>query len=139
MKQVFRTCENLNKLFYHRSFKIVPKRLSVKKSYCTGNPSTEFCYCWRKEKFHYQLRLCNMLILEHVRKLFKWRTILVRSSKKTKVNVNFLSNLDFMFDRVEKEQCKIKLKNIVRFPRIPCIKSCLLNDFMNIYHIFDLS
>lgn len=110
MKQVFRTCENLNKLFYHRSFKIVPKRLSVKKSYCTGNPSTEFCYCWRKEKFDYQLRLCNMLILEHVRKLFKWRTILVRSSKKTLVI--FLFKFRFHLDRVELQLQKNQLKKL---------------------------
>ena len=53
-----------------KSYKIVPKGLYVKKDYCIGNPSTEFRDNWRKEKLDYQLRLCNMLIQENVRKLF---------------------------------------------------------------------
>ena len=77
MKEMFRTCENAYKLFYYivfleicKSYKIVPKGLYVKKDYCIGSPSTEFCNNWRKEKLDYQLRLCDMLIQENVRKLF---------------------------------------------------------------------
>ena len=62
MKQMFRTCENGYKIFYHiifleicKSYKIVPKGLYVKKDYCIGNPSMEFCDNWRKEKLDYQL------------------------------------------------------------------------------------
>ena len=50
MKQMFKTCENAYKIFYHiifleicKSYKIIPKGLYVKKDYCIGNPSTEFC------------------------------------------------------------------------------------------------
>ena len=75
---MFKTCENAYKIFYHiifleicKSYKIVPKGLHVKKDYCIGNPSTEFCDNWWKEKLDYQLRLCDMLIQENVRKLFK--------------------------------------------------------------------
>ena len=49
-KQMFKTCDNAYKVFYHiifleicKSYKIVPKRLYVKKDYCIGNSSTEFC------------------------------------------------------------------------------------------------
>ena len=60
-----------------------------------------------------------MLILKHVRKLFKWRMILVRSSKKAKVNVKVTNitkvnvKVNFMFDRVEKKQHKIKVNGSV--------------------------
>ena len=47
---MFKTCENAYKIFYHiifleicKSYKIIPKGLYVKKDYCIGNPSTEFC------------------------------------------------------------------------------------------------
>ena len=41
-----------------------------------------------------------------------WKTILVKSSKKTKVNVNFLFKLRFHLGKVEKKQHKIKLKKL---------------------------
>ena len=78
MKQMSKTCENTYKTFYHiifleicKSYKIVPKGLYVKKDHCIGNPSTEFCSSWHKVKLDYQLRLCDILIRENVRKLFK--------------------------------------------------------------------
>ena len=89
IKQNFKTCENAYRVFYHiifleicKSNKIVPKGLYVKKNYCIGNPSTEFCNNWRKEKLDFQLRLCNMLIQENVRNCVNWKTILVSSSEK---------------------------------------------------------
>ena len=45
--------------------------LYVRKDYCIENPSTECCYNWRKEKLDYQLQLCDKLIQENFRKLFK--------------------------------------------------------------------
>ena len=57
-----------------------------------------------------KLRLCDMLIQENVRKLFKLEDDFSQVIKKTKVNVNFLFNLKFHLDRVEKKQQKIKLK-----------------------------
>ena len=75
MKQMFKTCENVYKTFYHifleicKSYKTVPRGLYVKKDHCIGNPSTEVCKSWHKEKSDYQLRLCDNLIRENVRKI----------------------------------------------------------------------
>ena len=117
MKQMFKTCENAYKTFYQiifleifKSYKIVPKGLYVKKDHCIGNPSTEFCNSWHKEKLDYQLRLCDILIRENVRKLFKLEEDFSQVIKKTKVNINFLFKLRFHLDRVEKKQQKVKLK-----------------------------
>ena len=101
MKRMFKTCENAYKVFYHifleicKSCKIVPKGLHMKKNYSIGNPSTEFCYNWPKEKLDYQLQLCDMLIQENIRKLFKLEGDFGQVIKKTKVNVNVLFKLRF--------------------------------------------
>ena len=68
MKQMFKTCidmfSNTYKIFYHFIFldicktdKIMQNDLHVKKDHCIGNPSTEFCKNWHKEKLDYQLQL----------------------------------------------------------------------------------
>ena len=118
MKQMFNTCQNAYKTFYHiifleicKSYKIVPKGLYVKKDHCIANPSTEFCNNWHKEKLDYQLRSCDMLIRENVRKLFKLEEDFGGVTKK-KVNINFLFKLRFHLDRVEKKQQKVKLKKL---------------------------
>ena len=86
MKQMFKTCENAYKTFYHiifleicKSYKIVSKGLYVKKDHCIKNPSTVFCNSWHKGKLDYQLRLCDILIRENVRKLFQLEEVLVDS------------------------------------------------------------
>ena len=116
MKQMFKTCENAYKTFYHiifleifKSYKIVLKGLYVKKDHCIGNLSTEFCNSWHKEKLDYQLWLCDILIRENVRKLFQLEDF-GWVIKKTKVNINFLFKLRFHLDRAEKKQQKVKLK-----------------------------
>ena len=90
MKQMFKTCENAYKTFYHiifleicKSYKIVPKGLYEKKDHCIGNPSTEFCNSWQKENLDYQLWLCEIVIRENVRKLFKLEEGFGRVIKKT--------------------------------------------------------
>ena len=136
MKQMFKTCENAYKIFYHiifleicKSYKIVPKGLYVKKDYCIGNPSMEFCNNWHKEKLNYQLRLCDMLIQENVRKLFKLEDDFGQVIRKTKVNVNFLFKLRFHLDRVEKKQQKIKLKKIRSLSPNSVYKKLLIEGF----------
>ena len=57
-----------------------------------------------------------ILLFVHSRKILgtclNWKTILVKSPKKTKVNVNFLFKLRFHLGKVEKKQHKIKLKKL---------------------------
>ena len=125
MKQMFKICENAYKIFYHiifleicKSYKIVPKGLYVKKDYCIGNPSTEF-----------QLRLCDMLIQENVRKLFKLEDDFGQVIRITKVNVNFLFKLRFHLDRVEKKQQKIKLEKLCSLSPNSLCKKLLIEQF----------
>ena len=87
----------------------------MKKDHYIGNPSTEFCNSWHKEKLDYQLRLCDILIRENVRKLFKLEEDFSQVIKKTKVNINFLFKLRFHLDRVKKKQQKFKLKKLLTF------------------------
>ena len=68
----------------------------------------EFCNSWHKEK----LRLCDILMRENVRKMFKLEEDFGRVIKKTEVNINFLFKLRFHLDRVEKKQQKVKLKKL---------------------------
>ena len=91
MKQMFKTCQNTYKTFYQiifleicKSYKIVSKGLYVKKDHCIGNPSTAFWNSWHKEKLDYQLRLCDILIRENVRKLFQLEEDFGRVIKKLK-------------------------------------------------------
>ena len=84
------------------------KRFICEKDYSIGNPSTELCYNCFKEKLDYQLRLCDMLIQENVRKLCKLEDDFGQVIKKTKLNVNFLFKRRFHLDRVEKKQQKIQ-------------------------------
>ena len=159
MKQMLKTCENAYKIFYHiifldicKSYKIVLNGLYVKKDYCIGNPSTEFRCNLRKEKLDYQLRLCDMLIQENNRKLFKLEDDFGQAIKKTKVNVNFLFKLRFHFYRVEKKQQKIKLEKLrslspnsayekITFSiKLDFVKFCSSNieDFKNLFKILTL-
>ena len=136
MKEMFKTCENGCKVLYHiifleicKSYKIIPKGLYVKKDYCVGNTSMEFCKNWRKEKLDYQLRLCDMLFQENVRELFKLEDDFGQVIRKTKVNVNFLFKLRFHFDKVEKKQQKIKLKKLRSFSPNSVYKKLLSERF----------
>ena len=99
------------------------------KDYCIGNPSTEFCDNWRKEKLDYQLRLCDMLIEENVRKLFKLEDDFGQVIRKTKVNVNFLFKLRFHLDRIVNKQQKIKLKKLCSLSPNSAYKKLLIERF----------
>ena len=103
---------------------IVPNGLYVKKDHCIKNLSTEFCNSWHKEKLGYQLRLCDILIRENVRKLFKLEEDFGRVIKKTAVKINFLFKLRFHLDRVEKRQQKVKLKKLRSLSPNSMYKSC---------------
>ena len=136
MKQMFKTCENAYKTFYHiifleicKSYKIVPKGWYVKKDHCIGNPSTEFCNSWHKENLDYQLRLCDILIRENVRKLFKLEEDFGWVIKKTEVNINFLFKLRFHLDKVEKKQEKVKLKKLRSLSSDSVYKKLLIERF----------
>ena len=136
MKQMFKTCESAYKTFYHiifleicKSYEIVPKGLYVKKDHCIGNPWTEFCNRWHKEKLDYQLRLCDILIRENVRKLFKLEEDFGWIIKKTEVNINFLFKLRFHLDKVEKKQQKVKLKKLRSLSPNSVYKKLLIERF----------
>ena len=101
----------------------------IKKDYCNGNPSTEFCSNLLKEKLDYQLRLSDILIRENVRKLFKLEEDFGRFIKKTKVNINFLFKLRFHLDRVEKKQQKVKLKKLRSLSPNSVYKKLLIERF----------
>ena len=101
----------------------------MKKDYCIGNPSPEFCDNWRKEKLDYQLRLCDMLIQENVRKLFKLEDDFGQVIRKFKVNVNFFFKLRFHLDRVEKKQQKIKLRKLRSLSPNSVYKKLLIERF----------
>lgn len=71
MKQIFRVCENVYKLFYHsiflemyKSCQIESTGLYMKEEFCVENPSTKLSYNWLKENLDYQWRLCDLLIQE---------------------------------------------------------------------------
>ena len=112
-----------------KSYKIVPKGLHAKENYCIGNPSTEFCNNWRKEKLDYQLRLCDMLIQENIRKLFKLEDDFGQLIRKTQVNVNYSFKLRFHLDRVERKQQKIKLKKLRSLSPNSVCKKLLIERF----------
>ena len=115
-----------------KSYKIVPKGLYAKENYCIGNPSTEFCNNWRKEKLDYQLRLCDMLIQENIRKLFKLEDDFGQLIRKTQVNVNYSFKLRFHLDRVERKQQKIKLKKLCSRSPNSVYKKLLIEPFCKI-------
>ena len=89
----------------------------------------EFCGNWRKEKLDYQLRLCDMLIQENVRKLLKLEDDFGQVIRKFKVNVNFLFKLRFHLDRVEKKQQKIKLRKLRSLSPNSVYKKLLIERF----------
>ena len=58
-----------------------------------------------------------------------WKTILGRSSEKTKVDVNFLFRVRFHLDRVERKQQKIKLKKLRSLSPNSVYKKLLIERF----------
>ena len=116
MKQIFKTCGNTYKVFYHiiaveifKSYKIVPKDLCMKNDYCIGNPSTKFfTTCARKG----WIINCDYAICWFKKILvncLNWDTILVRSSKSLKQMFISCSNLGFILIELLK---KLKLENL---------------------------
>ena len=101
----------------------------MKKDYCVGNPSTEFCNSWHREKLDYQLRLCNIVIRENVRELFQLEEGFDRVIQKTKENINFLFKLRFHLDRVEKKQQKVRLKKLRSLSPNSVYKKLLIERF----------
>ena len=89
----------------------------------------EFSKSWHKEKLDYQLRLCDILIREKVRKMFKLEEDFGRVIKKTEVNINFLFKLRFHLDRVEKKQQKVKLKKLRSLSPNSVYKKLLIERF----------
>ena len=63
--------------FYHivflevtKSYGIIPNGLKIKKDACIGNVSKNFVASWDLQLFKAEIQLMEVLILEHVRKLF---------------------------------------------------------------------
>ena len=101
----------------------------MKKHYCIGNSSTEFCDNWHKEKLDCQLRLCDIVIRENVRKLFKLEEDFGQVIKKTKVNINFLFKLRYHLDRVEIKQQKVKREKLRSLSPNSVYKKLLIKRF----------
>ena len=75
------------------------------------------------------MRLCDILIQENDRKLFKLEEDFGQVIKETKVNLNFLFKLRFHLDRVEKKQQKVKLKKLRSLSPNSVCKKLLIERF----------
>ena len=75
------------------------------------------------------MQLCDMLIQENVRKLFKLEDDFGQLIRKTKVNVNYLFKLRFYLDRVERKQQKIRLKKLRSLSPNSVCKKLLIERF----------
>ena len=75
------------------------------------------------------MRLCDIVIRENVRKLFKLEEDFGRVIKKTKVNINFLFKRRYHLDRVEIKQQKVKREKLRSLSPNSVYKKLLIKRF----------
>ena len=76
-QQLYNLLEDAYRTFYHivflevsKSYGIIPNGLKIKKAACIGNVSKNFVTSWNLELTKTEVQLMEVLILEHVRKLY---------------------------------------------------------------------
>ena len=76
-QRLYNLLEDAYRTFYHvvflevsKSYGINPNGLKVKKDACIGNVSKNFVTSWNLELTKAEVQLMQVLILEHVRKLY---------------------------------------------------------------------
>ena len=76
-QKLYNLLEDAYRTFYHtvflevsKSYCIIPNGLKIKKAACLGNVSKNFVTSWNLELTKAEVQLMEVLILEHVRKLY---------------------------------------------------------------------
>ena len=76
-QQLYNLLEDAYRTFYHivflevsKSYGIIPNGLKIEKAVCIGNVSKNFATSWNLELTKAEVQLMEVLILEHVRKLY---------------------------------------------------------------------
>ena len=141
-QQLYNLLENAYRTFYHivflevsKSYGIIPNGLKIKKAACIGNVSENFVTSWNLELTKAEVQLMEVLILEHVRKLYaieesfnlclsitRYRKtgffeqeIIRKSSKKKNVRENSRSSVNFQIMKLFILNVWIVLKATLNF------------------------
>ena len=136
-QRLYNLLEDAYRTFYHivflevsKSYGIIPNGLKIKKAACIGNVSENFVTSWKLEFTKAEVQLMEVLILEHVRKLyvieehfnslFKHHTVQedwlfrtrnhLKSSKKQNVGENSRSSVNFQIIKL----CILNVWNVLK-------------------------
>ena len=120
-QQLFKISEDIYKSFYHivflevcRAYQIIPDGLFISKKPCIGKPSDEFLDSWERELENTEIHLREVLIKEHVRKLFQLITQSKSKINGQTVQEDWLLKTRNHLERLEKKLKHKKLKKLCK-------------------------
>ena len=109
--------EDAYRTFYHivflevsKSYGIIPNGLKIKKAACIGNVSENSVTSWKRELTKAVLQLMEVLILEHVRKLYAIEENFSLLFKYQTVREDWLFRTRNHLEKFEKAERRRKLK-----------------------------
>ena len=91
---------------------IIPNGLKIKKAACIGNVSKDFVTSWDVELTKAEIQLMEVLILEHVRKLFAIEENFNSLFKHHTVPEDWLFRTRNHLEKLEKAERRRKLKKL---------------------------
>ena len=97
-----------------KSYDIIPSGLKIKKEACIGNVSQNFIAAWDLQLFKVEIQLMEVLILEHVRKLFAIEENFNSLFKHYTVQEDWLFRTRNHLEKLEKAERRRKLKKLCK-------------------------
>ena len=148
-QQLYNLLEDAYRTFYHivslevsKSYGIIPNGLKIKKAACIGNVSKNFVTSWNLELTKAEVQLMDVLILEHVRKLyaieecfnllFKYHTVQEDGQE------GFFRTRSHL-EKFEKAECRRKLKKLRKLSNNETLYFKCLERFESHFDFFRLS
>ena len=95
-----------------KSYGIIPNGLQIKKAACIGNVRKNFVTSWNLELRKTEVQLMEVLILEHVRKLYAIEESFNLLFKHHTVQEDWLFRTRNRLEKFEKAECRRKLKKL---------------------------
>ena len=118
-QQLYNLLEDACRTFYHivfleasKSCGIIPNGLKIKKAACIGNVSKNFVTSWNLELTKAEVQLMEVLILEHVRKLYAIEESFNLLFKHHTVQEDWLFRTRNHLEKFEKAERRRKLKKL---------------------------
>ena len=143
---LYNLLEDAYRTFYHvvflevtKSYGIIPNGLKIKKDACIGNVSKNFIASWDLQLFKAEIQLMEVLILEHVRKLFAIEENFNSVFKHHTVPEDWLFRTRNHLEKLEKAERRRKLKKLRKLSDNETLYFKCLERFEGHFEFFRLS